>query len=144
MIRNAFRHLLLLAVFVTIVYVTLGFAIIPKPWYLRALYSLSGTVAGGVVGVVIGLVVGTLGLAFGGSAIALAGWLAFGVIGAGAGTIAGNVVLLAVHPGMVQVRYSVLLLGIVSACVLTICLHALISGWWRGVAIRLTSSQSRT
>ena len=68
----------------------LGWAISEKSWAAKLWITLVSGGGFGAVGAGIGLVIGGIGLALGGGAIGIAGWLAFGVLGFGAGALGGS------------------------------------------------------
>lgn len=115
---TTFPKLLVLAIALAVAFAALGWIVVPRPWYIRAFYSLAGTGIGSAIGATVGLVLGGIGLALGGWAFGVAGWLACAFVGAGAGSIATNVFLLASNPSMVTFsmgRFALVAVTLVSA-----------------------------
>lgn len=99
LLKQSIKLILGVFVFVLIFNQFVGWAVTEKSWIEKLWITFSAGGGFGVIGTVVGLIVGGIGVAIGGGAIGIAGWLAFGVLGFGAGALGGSIWTIMSNPG---------------------------------------------
>jgi hypothetical protein len=115
-IKRTFNLAIAFYVFVVVFNQFAGWAITEKSWIERLWITLVAGGGFGVLGAGIGMVLGGVGLALGGGAIGVSGWLAFSVLGFGAGALGGSILTIIQNPQNYDYDYFRLSIVVIFSC----------------------------